>query len=260
MTEPHHQARKRFGQNFLVDSHYINLILQAIQAKADDHLIEIGPGKGAITTLLLKQLHHLEVIELDRDLIPQLALLPSAPNQLTIHQADALKFDYASLYQGKPMRLVGNLPYNISTPLLFHLLKQSSLIQDMHFLLQKEVVDRIAAKPGSGTYGRLSVMMQYFCAPLPLFGIPPGAFRPVPKVDSTFIRLVPHTDLPYIAKDWTYFSHLVVKSFSQRRKRLANAAKGLITDNQLEKLGLDKNVRAEEVSLEQFVALANMAD
>lgn len=257
MTNFTHKARKRFGQNFLIDQHYIDSILQAIQPKPTDCLIEIGPGKGAITKRLIAQVEHLEVVELDRDLIPLLEQLSTAKHKLTIHQADALRFDFESLYRDKPLRLVGNLPYNISTPLLFRLLEQTTHIQDMHFLLQKEVVDRIAAAPGSGTYGRLSVMMQYFCKPQPLFEIPPGAFQPVPKVDSTFLRLIPHGTPPFAVLDWICFSQLVLQAFSQRRKRLANAAKGMVTDEQLEKLGLSRNVRAEELSLEQFVTLAN---
>ncbi|HHO69611.1 MAG TPA: 16S rRNA (adenine(1518)-N(6)/adenine(1519)-N(6))-dimethyltransferase RsmA, partial [Gammaproteobacteria bacterium] len=191
-----HRARKRFGQNFLHDPAVIQRIVAAVAPAPGQHLVEIGPGQGAITRPLLAACGELDVVELDRDLIEPLARRLADVGTLRIHNADALRFDFCGLAGDAGLRVVGNLPYNISTPLLFHLLAQAGCIEDMHFMLQKEVVARMAAAPGGGDYGRLSVMIQYHCEVTPLFGIGPGAFRPAPKVESAFVRLVPHPRPP----------------------------------------------------------------
>jgi 16S rRNA (adenine1518-N6/adenine1519-N6)-dimethyltransferase len=196
-----HQARKRFGQNFLHDPGVIERIIRAIHPKPDDALVEIGPGLGALTEEMLAVNSNLQVVELDRDLIPVLRTKFFNYPNFRIHEADALKFDFGELVADKPLRIIGNLPYNISTPLIFHLLGHSGVVQDMHFMLQKEVVQRMAAVPGDNNYGRLGIMTQYFCRVQPLFEVGPGAFRPAPKVDSAIVRLVPHKTLPHPAKD-----------------------------------------------------------
>ena len=197
-NSPVHRTRKRFGQHFLHDPAVIQRIVAAINPRADDILVEIGPGEGAITLPLLQATGRLHVIELDRDLIEPLQRQAIEAGELTIYNADALRFDFCQLAGSGSLRVVGNLPYNISTPLLFHLLEQSRCISDMHFMLQKEVVDRLAAEPGSGQYGRLSVMVQYRCEVTPLFTIGPGAFRPPPRVESAFVRMRPYRTLPVL--------------------------------------------------------------
>lgn len=251
-----HRARKRFGQNFLHDPGVIQRIIQVIAPQADEKLVEIGPGQGAITLPLLKACQHLHVVELDRDLIAPLAQQAGGIGELVIHQNDALRFDFSSLADGRRLRIVGNLPYNISTPLLFHLLSQSGSIQDMHFMLQKEVVDRMAASPGGSDYGRLSVMIQYHCQVQPLFRIGPGAFKPAPKVDSAFVRLTPWTTLPVAVDDYEQFKNLVRQAFSQRRKTLRNTLKTLLDENAIHAAGVDPGIRPEHVTLEQYAALA----
>ncbi len=256
---PHsHKARKRFGQNFLVDQRIINHIVRAIHPKPQDNLVEIGPGKGAITALLLSACAGLQVVELDRDLIPilqdQFANYPG----LNIHQADALKFDFGALASvDNPLRVVGNLPYNISTPLIFHLLSYRERITDMHFMLQKEVVLRMAAGPGDNNYGRLGIMTQYFCRVEHLFDVGPECFRPVPKVESAIVRLAPYSQLPFVAQDEKLFEAVVRTAFSQRRKTLRNCLRTLLEATTLESLGIDPNLRAENLSIGQYVALAN---
>ena len=251
-----HRARKRFGQNFLHDPGVIQRIIQVISPQPGEKLVEIGPGQGAITLPLLKACHQLHVVELDRDLIAPLAQQAAGFGELLIHQNDALRFDFSSLADGQRLRIVGNLPYNISTPLLFHLLSQSGSIQDMHFMLQKEVVDRMAASPGGSDYGRLSVMIQYHCQVQPLFRIGPGAFNPAPKVDSAFVRLTPWTTRPVTVDDYEQFKNLVRQAFSQRRKTLRNTLKTLLDENAIRAAGVDPGIRPENVTLEQYAALA----
>lgn len=252
-----HFARKRFGQNFLVDNSVIDRIVRAVAPKPDDTVIEIGPGLGALTTELLRAHGRLTVVELDRDLAARLPDTCKGLGTLTLHQADALRFDFRTLQEdGKPLRVVGNLPYNISTPLIFHLLEHANIIHDMHFMLQKEVVERMAAAPGNGDFGRLTVMLQYRCRVEPLFPVPAGAFRPAPKVESAVVRLVPHTTLPYPAQDEALFARLVSTAFTLRRKTLRNTLKtlGLPIPDQLP---VDLSLRPEDLAVHDFVALSN---
>lgn len=255
---PVHRARKRFGQHFLHDPHVINNILSAINPDPDQPIVEIGPGLGALTCLLLERVNQLDVVELDRDVIPHLKENCSSGGTLIVHEADALKYDFNELIEpGSQIRVVGNLPYNISTPLIFHLLEHSNLISDMHFLLQKEVVDRICAQPGGGDFGRLSVMVQYRCKTTSLFNVSCGAFNPPPKVESAVVRLVPYKTLPWPATDEPLFARLVKQTFSQRRKTLRKSLKGMAKDLDFERSGIDPGVRPEQLSVEQFVQLAN---
>ncbi|MEW8627371.1 MAG: 16S rRNA (adenine(1518)-N(6)/adenine(1519)-N(6))-dimethyltransferase RsmA [Candidatus Thiodiazotropha sp.] len=256
---PAHRARKRFGQNFLHDPGIIQRIVQVIAPQSDDNLAEIGPGQGAITIELLPLVSQMHAIELDRDLIEPLAQCCATLGKLQIHNIDALKFDFSQLAKPeRPLRVVGNLPYNISTPLLFHLLDQSACIKDMHFMLQKEVVDRMGADPGSKSYGRLSVMLQARAEVTPLFSIGPGAFNPPPKVDSAFVRLVPHDSPPYQIDNWENFSLVVAQAFSQRRKTLRNCLKKTLTAEAIESVGIDPGLRAESLSVEDFAKLAKL--
>jgi len=257
-----HKARKRFGQNFLTDQNIINRIVTSIAAKPSDRLIEIGPGQGAITQQLILACPQLQVIELDRDLIPILLAQFAKYPEFAIHQHDALKFDFATLIKNQqPLRIVGNLPYNISTPLIFHLLSYQDRIRDMHFMLQKEVVNRLVAKAGEKNYGRLSIMVQYYCETEHLFAVPPECFDPQPKVDSAIVRLEPHTTLPHIADNVEHLSHLVNLAFQQRRKTLRNTLKQLIDKEVLDKLGeaigIDVSLRPENLSIKDYVTLSN---
>lgn len=253
-----HKPRKRFGQNFLHDKMVIQRIVNSINPRQGDHIVEIGPGEGALTELVLDKIGAMDVIELDRDLIPLLKIRFVMQEGLTIHQADALKFDFCQLQQGeKKLRIIGNLPYNISTPLLFHLLDNSHCIQDMHFMLQKEVVDRIVAKPGDTSYGRLGIMLQYFCRAEYVFTVKPGAFRPAPKVDSAIVRLIPHAKPPVEINNFDEFSKLVNYCFTQRRKTLRNILKGQLEVSQIEALNIEPTIRPERLSLEDFTKLAN---
>ena len=254
-----HKARKRFGQNFLHDNYVIDKIIASIGPKPDHHMVEIGPGRGAITEPLLEALEgNLDVVELDRDLIPILRAQFFRHEGLTIHEADALQFDFRQLAaDGRPLRMVGNLPYNISTPLMFHLLTYSDIIQDMHFMLQKEVVQRLCASPGDNAYGRLGIMMQYQCDTRYLFTVPPGAFNPPPKVESAIVRLIPRAQPKYHANDFATFGRVVKASFAQRRKTLKNNLKGIIDDQGFETLGIAPSARAETLSIDSFVAIAN---
>jgi len=255
-----HRPRKRFGQNFLHDPGIIQRIVQVIDPEPEDNLVEIGPGQGAITQLLLQKVRRMHAVELDRDLVGPLAALCAPLGELLIHNTDALKFDFTQLAEpGRPLRVVGNLPYNISTPLLFHLLDQSAQIQDMHFMLQKEVVERMAASHGSKTYGRLSVMLQARAQVTPLFNIGPGAFSPPPKVDSAFVRLQPWQSPPYQIDDWAIFSQTVSHAFSQRRKTLRNSLKMILSAADIEAAGIDPGTRVEQLSVMDFVTLANVA-
>lgn len=255
---PQHRARKRFGQHFLTDENVVAQIVAAINPQPDDHLVEIGPGLGVLTETLLPYVPEMDAVELDRDIIPKLAARCGPLGRLNIHTSDALKFDFASLMKdGHELRIVGNLPYNISTPLMFHLLESRAVIQDMHFMLQKEVVDRLAATPGTKNYGRLSVMMQYHCRVESLFDVPPEAFSPPPKVNSAVVRLTPHGESPVAVDDVNMLSELVTQAFSQRRKTLRNTLKPLLSAEQMETLGIDPKRRAETLSLTEFAVLAN---
>lgn len=253
-----HQARKRFGQNFLHDPGVIERIIRAIHPKPDDAIVEIGPGLGAITEEILAVNPKLQVVELDRDLIPVLRTKFFNYPEFRIHEADALKFDFSQLVDDKPLRIIGNLPYNISTPLIFHLLAQSGVVQDMHFMLQKEVVQRMAAVPGDNNYGRLGIMTQYFCKVQPLFEVGPGAFRPAPKVDSAIVRLVPHKELPHPAKDHGTLQAVVRTAFNARRKTLRKALASMVTIEQLQALGINDGLRPENLSLADYVSIADM--
>jgi 16S rRNA (adenine1518-N6/adenine1519-N6)-dimethyltransferase len=253
-----HRPRKRFGQNFLRDEGVISRIAGSIYAKANDHLVEIGPGQGALTESLISSGCQLDVIELDRDLVPGLLAAFSIHPRFKLHSADALKFDYAALTgAGEGLRVVGNLPYNISTPLIFKLLENATIIQDMHFMLQLEVVERLAASPGSKTWGRLGIMAQYQCQVEHLFDVPPEAFNPPPKVQSAIVRLTPWKDSPWPAYDEVQLRHIVQASFSQRRKTLRNNLKGIINADGLEALGIDPGARAETLELIQFIEITN---
>lgn len=259
MTEQYqHKARKRFGQNFLHDAGVIDRILRSIHAKAGEHLLEIGPGQGALTEGLLGSGAQLDVVELDKDLVPILNRQFAGHDNFRLHQGDALKFDFTSLgAEAGSLRVVGNLPYNISTPLIFHLLHNAHLIRDMHFMLQKEVVERMAAGPGGGDWGRLSIMVQYHCRVEHLFNVGPGAFNPPPKVDSAIVRLVPHTTLPHPAKDHRLLERVVREAFNQRRKTLRNTLKLLLPAEAIEAAGVDGSLRPEQLDLAAFVRLAD---
>ena len=255
-----HRPRKRFGQHFLHDPHVIAKIVAAIAPRPGETVVEIGPGLGALTRPVLERLGRLEVVELDRDVIPHLQAACAGLGELVVHNVDALRFDFARLAPAaRSLRVCGNLPYNISTPLIFHLLAQSRAIRDMHFLLQKEVVDRLAAAPGGGDYGRLSVMVQYHCRAESLFRVAPGAFSPPPKVDSAVVRLTPYEAPPHPADDEDLFARLVNQAFSQRRKTLRNVMKGLLSAEQIEAMGIDPTRRPETLSVAEFVALSNTA-
>ncbi|PPC94459.1 MAG: 16S rRNA (adenine(1518)-N(6)/adenine(1519)-N(6))-dimethyltransferase [Methylotenera sp.] len=249
-----HIAKKRFGQNFLTDQSVINSLVEAISPKVDDLMVEIGPGLGALTKPLLKRLTLLHVVEVDRDIISWMQNEYSK-NSIQIHNADALKFDFSSL--GQHLRVTGNLPYNISTPILFHLLDNISHITDMHFMLQKEVVERMVAEPSTAAYGRLSVMLQYRLQMEYLFTVPPEAFDPAPKVESAFVRCVPHTVLPYVAKDEKLFAQVVLAAFGQRRKTLRNTLKNILNDAGFEQLCIDSQLRAENLHVSDFVKITN---
>lgn len=256
-----HRARKRFGQNFLSDASIIQRIIQSVNPKPGERLVEIGPGLGALTCPLLQIVGEIDVIELDRDIIPKLQLNcgldHSSQNKLRIHNVDVLKFDFASLHSDQPLRILGNLPYNISTPILFHLVKYNTLIKDMFFMLQKEVVDRLAAGPNDNNYSRLSVMAQYHFNVTPLFLVPPEAFVPAPKVDSAIVRLVPHQQKPVQLTDEAEFARLVSTAFSQRRKTLRNVLRDTCSEQQLVAAGIDPSARAQTLSLQQFADLHN---
>lgn len=254
-----HTPRKRFGQNFLHDHNIIYNILSSLQAKPGEHWVEIGPGMGALTEPLLNLGLRLDVVELDRDLVSLLKDKFKQHANLEIFSADALRFDFSALVKNnEKLRIIGNLPYNISTPLMFHLLDNAQCIDDMHFMLQKEVVDRICAVPGSKKYGRLSVMMQYYCATELLFDVPPESFDPAPKVMSAIVRLVPHQQPPVEVNDITMLNKVVVQAFSQRRKTLRNSLKKLIEEDAIIALNIDPTLRAEALSLADFAKLSNL--
>lgn len=251
-----HQPRKRFGQHFLHDPGVIGRIVAAIAPQPQDRMVEIGPGLGALTLPLLARLNELHAVEIDRDAIHHLHELTQNDPRLHIHSADVLKFTFAHIYEGERLRVVGNLPYNISTPLLFHLIEQRERILDMHFMLQKEVVDRMAAAPGSEHYGRLTVMLSPWVRVKPLFDIGPGAFRPPPRVVSTVVRLTPH-EQPLPIGNPQHFSTVVGAAFNQRRKTLRNSLKPFLDVEEIVAAGIDPGLRAEVLSPAEFVALSS---
>ena len=252
-----HIARKRFGQNFLTDDGVLHDIIRAIDPQPDDAMVEIGPGLAAMTRLILERVRHLHVVELDRDLVARLEKQFDTA-RLAVHSADALQFDFTQIPvpEGQKLRVVGNLPYNISSPLLFHLAQISGHVKDQHFMLQKEVVERMAAEPGSKTYGRLSVMLQWRYHIELLFVVPPTAFDPPPKVDSAIVRMIPKAE-PLVCEE-AKLEKVVQQAFSQRRKVIRNCLSGMFTENQLIDAGVDPQVRPEAVALEQYVNLARL--
>jgi len=253
-----HTARKRFGQNFLHDHGVIDNIISSINPQEGENLVEIGPGLGALTEPVCESVSHLTVVELDRDLAKRLRSHPFMQDKLNIVEADALKFDFSTLVNDdKPLRVFGNLPYNISTPLMFHLFKFTGLIHDMHFMLQKEVVDRLAAEPGTKHFGKLSVMTQYYCQVTPVLHVPPHAFKPAPKVDSAVVRLAPYKTPPVEVSDVALLEQVCAAAFNQRRKTLRNSLKDLLSGEEIESLGISPTSRPETLSLNQFAALAN---
>jgi len=258
----HHRARKRFGQNFLSDPGIIQRIIQSINPKSGQRLIEIGPGLGALTCPILKLVGEMDVIELDRDIVPKLQLNCGLDavhnNKLRIHNVDVLKFNFSDLNYAEPLRIIGNLPYNISTPIIFHLVEYSDIIQDMYFMLQKEVVQRLAAKPDSSNYSRLSVMTQYYFQVNALFLVPPESFQPMPKVESAIVRLIPHKEKPVKIDNEKAFASLVSQAFSQRRKTLRNVLKDICSAQQLESIGIDPACRAQSLTLQQFSDIYNL--
>ena len=256
-----HRARKRFGQHFLHDANVIANIIDAIDPVPGQPLVEVGPGLGALTLPLLAECQRLHVVELDRDVIPRLEAACVGRGELIVHQGDALSYDFAALATelGAPLRLVGNLPYNISTPLLFHFLSAAGAVRDMHFMLQKEVVDRMAAAPNCKDYGRLTVMLAAKVRVEKLFDVGPQSFNPPPKVDSSIVRLVPHATPPFDIPDPALFADLVVKAFSQRRKTLRNSVQGTVPPEAFALANIDPQRRAETLSPAEFAALARAA-
>lgn len=233
-------------------------IVAAFDPQPEQTIVEIGPGLGALTHALLTKVRLLHAVELDRELAQRLQELPETKNQLTVHHADALTFDFCRLAADGRLRLIGNLPYNVSTPLLFHLLDQAECVYDMLFMLQKEVVERMGARPGGKEYGRLSVMIQVACAVQPLFTVGPGAFHPPPKVDSMVVRLVPYATPPVAIADRAAFALVVRTAFAQRRKTLRNSLKNLVAPEGFARLGIDPGRRAETLSLEEFALLSGV--
>lgn len=254
-----HFARKRFGQNFLTDQFVIDSIVSAIHPQPGEAVVEIGPGLGALTEPVGARMDRMTVIELDRDLAARLANHPQLKDKLMIYQQDAMAMNFAELAEqaGQPLRVFGNLPYNISTPLMFHLFSYTQAIHDMHFMLQKEVVNRLVAGPNSKAYGRLSVMAQYYCNVIPVLEVPPTAFAPPPKVDSAVVRLAPYRELPHPVGDVRMLSRITTQAFNQRRKTVRNSLGDLFTPEQLTDLGVDPTLRAENISVAQYCKLAN---
>ncbi len=284
MLHRSHAPRKRFGQHFLTDASVIDAIVAAIAPRRDDLMVEIGPGLGALTFPVSQKLRHLHAVEIDRDVIARLRK-SFAAERLTIHSADALAFDFGALTRTedaaqtlgasaspehtpnpasagttitRTLRVIGNLPYNISTPLLFHLAAYADRIVDCHFMLQKEVVERMVAAPGNKEYGRLSVALQYRFRMESVLDVPPDAFEPPPKVDSAIVRMIPKPPSERTARDETLFAELVTQAFSQRRKTLRNTLKGRVSDGQFAAAGIDPGARAEEIDVQRYVALANL--
>jgi len=255
-----HIPRKRFGQHFLRDQAIISQIVAVLAPRSNEHLVEIGPGQGALTLPVLKLIHQLDVVELDRDLIPELKQRCSHAGELQVYSADALEFDFASVKtDDRALRVFGNLPYNISTPLIFHLLTFTSCISDMLFMLQKEVAHRLAAGADTEHYGRLSVMVQYHCRVELLFDVPASAFHPPPQVTSSIVRLIPHGDLPHQAQNYALFESIVKHAFGQRRKTLRNSLRDIISDEAWELTPIGSNLRAENLTVQDFVELSKLA-
>jgi len=254
-TEP---AKKHLGQHFLHERGVVAKLLQAIDPRPDDRIVEIGPGQGALTFPLLERHGTLTAIEFDRDLIAPLRQAARAHGELTVIHRDVLQVDFTALAAGTPIRLVGNLPYNLSSPILFHALDHAGAVRDMHFMLQKEVVERMAAAPGSKVYGRLSVMLQAYCTVIPLFDVAPGAFRPPPKVDSAVVRLLPRPPDTIRIHDRERFADVVRAAFGQRRKTLRNALSAVADSTTIEAAGIDPGARAEQLAVADFVRLANL--
>ncbi len=253
-----HQAKKRFGQNFLHNDAVISDIVDAINPEPGENLIEIGPGLGALTEPVIERAEKLSVVELDRDLAHRLRHHPFLAPHLTIYETDALNFDFAQLAKPElPLRIFGNLPYNISTPLIFHLLTFKDKVKDMHFMLQKEVVERMASGPDCKAYGRLSIMTQYQCQVIPVMEIGPEAFKPAPKVDSAIVRLLPHKEIKNPVKDINALNTVCLAAFNQRRKTIRNGFKKLINVEQLASLNIDANLRPENLTLDDYIKLAN---
>ncbi len=251
------RARKRFGQHFLRDQETVRCILEQFHPTDDDFIVEIGPGRGALTEALLQRVNCLHAVEIDRDLIQYLSN-QFPPEQLVLHQSDVLTFDFTSLTdKDTKLRLIGNLPYNISSPLLFHLMEYTSSINDMCFMLQKEVVQRLVAHPGNKDYGRLTVMMACRCDIEYLFDVPPESFTPTPKVDSSVVSIRPHTIPKYSIPEFTRFSNLVKRAFGQRRKTLRNSLKGMIDDDVFSKASIDSSRRSEQLTIDEFVRLCD---
>ncbi|MDF7670152.1 16S rRNA (adenine(1518)-N(6)/adenine(1519)-N(6))-dimethyltransferase RsmA [Orbaceae bacterium ESL0721] len=253
-----HFARKRFGQNFLHDEFIIESIIAAIQPKPDQALVEIGPGLAALTVPMSKYVDQLTVIEIDRDLVARLNDNPLLKDKVTVINQDALLIDFNQLSSelAKPLRVFGNLPYNISTPIMFHLFKYADVITDMHFMLQKEVVQRLVAAPNSKSYGRLTIMAQYFCQIIPVLEVPPSSFSPAPKVDSAVVKLIPYKNRPYNVKDVSILSRITTAAFGQRRKTIRNSLSNLFTEEQLIELDINPNLRAENLTIAQYCLLA----
>jgi 16S rRNA (adenine1518-N6/adenine1519-N6)-dimethyltransferase len=255
-----HVARKRFGQNFLIDTQVIGSIVAAIAPQRDDLLVEIGPGLGALTEPLFQKLDYLHVVEIDRDIVARLRQRFPA-DKLSIHEGDALAFNFGGLaIAERKLRVVGNLPYNISTPLLFHLAQFADRVYDMYFMLQKEVVERMAAEPDSADYGRLSVMLQYRFVMDRLLDVPPESFDPAPKVDSAVVRLIPRNPEELTVRDEARFAALVAAAFSQRRKMLRNTLKGIVDDALFARLAIAPTARAETLSVSDYVRLSNAVE
>lgn len=252
-----HTARKRFGQNFLFDQYVIDQIVTAIGPQKDQNLVEIGPGLGALTEPVADLVERLTVVELDRDLAKRLREHPFIQSKLNVIEQDALKFDFASLANESKLRIFGNLPYNISTPLMFHLFSFSKQIDDMHFMLQLEVVKRLCATHGDSLYGKLSVMAAYYCQATPVVMVPPSAFKPAPKVDSAVVRLVPYDTPPVELHCVQSLEQVVGAAFNQRRKTVRNSLKNLVSEDILNTLDIDPQRRAQTLSLKEFSSIAN---
>jgi 16S rRNA (adenine1518-N6/adenine1519-N6)-dimethyltransferase len=251
-----HQAKKRFGQNFLHDTQIIDRLMGCLCLKENDSFVEIGPGLGAITRQLLPIIKKMDAIELDREIVPKLQFNCDRLGQLTIHQMDALKVDYHRFFTDRPIRVIGNLPYNISTPLLFHLFKYKAIIQDMHFMLQKEVVERMVAEPGSKTYGRLTIMTQSICNIQMLFKVPAHAFTPIPKVESAIVLLTPKKEKSPINNP-SFFSKMVSDAFNQRRKTLRNVWKAYLSSEEIEQLNMNPALRPEQITIDEYIKASN---
>lgn len=252
----HHRPRKRFGQHFLSDDGILLDMRNAIHPHPDDHLVEIGPGLGVLTRYLIDQVACFEAIEIDRDLVKLLEESFGHHGNFILHSMDVLQIDWFHLANDKKLRVVGNLPYNISTPLIINLLQSASVVEDMHFLLQKEVGDRLAATVGSHQYGRLSILAQYYCDVALLFEVPPEAFTPPPKVNSIFLRMQPKE--PFLkAANIDLFEKTVATAFNQRRKTLRNSLRSLIDETALEKLNIDPHKRAQDLSVDDYVSISN---